>query len=1057
MFVCLPTLFNLSDLMLIMFYSSMPSRCLLLSLAAWFVAVRGSRVASVESHTRLAATIDRAELTAMVNRTSSKNSAEFADMSSSQALVVADERVRTSGMATSGFAVITAVIAGGIVAMKVGVITAVTVGAAAGGGICVGGLIIWLLLTFATGATVTYGGVKLAQALASEQGFTKELLSRAISQSVAVALTVLEDSVGFDELLQNGRLATKLNMDVVAKERLDIISEEQPTETSLEVVETDAETADEADDENEQETKLQGVIFVSPGRDKDLIARTRKTLVHIAHSCKTALKPKGLGDSESSSRSGAMFWSCAKSAAGGLHNRVLIKGGIRDSPSSPEWSSLQTLMKRLDERFFDNVMPTLLNRMLIGFTAFDTNWIALEDIGAGPLFDKLAFKRTVTFHVDWEEFEEDGVKFFDVKPVPSRAPQMPDLMLRLRALRKEMGIPLKDFHGWAALRKSLVTDLIFLDEFNVIDESLIVQVAGPVTVSYAADKDVVSALNEVLFGGSPRCAFHLREREVHRGAKPEDITISADLSVVCVTVLDYLLTLSPVKHIQNAIQKYRWNAYGKKLLKLFDCLGDATVDACESYRRIEAGGWREVWQEEFKANKDLMAVTKKVEQDYRCCCDLQNEPYLTPDTPCRWYKTGDTWLGSCPGGVMGLGGLTHVPAEEAGCSDVDPPEAPPQPECALEAACCCDEAGIEQEAGGVKVLGFKNEGLNTIYLPGKRSTKKRKGSRDDDVFFSVFESQDGKNSTEKMQQSTSFVQTQKRTLQKESVDEGSGDLCNMWLLVEYDGGTPETRGAFGFRAGEWDEVFLGMKLQADGTYKTYRANCKAGGIVVKTATKYKVSNPSTRCLKPTWMCWVASRRTSIGPGDTMELENAATLTTSSFTLTSGHVRFTAVTPEKGEEFFANIRDFVPWFSSDGTYIVYRCARKQVWYVEERRKLMNRHDNALYDYSACTGVAYTSALDWTSETARWFERRRWGQFSIGWTERYTTVLSDMSAAEVLVPLGRCGCSEGSTCAPGLREMAGPTNRAAYCPLGGAKTGSFHAKMNNVFSKMVGKAN
>eukprot|EP00929_Paragymnodinium_shiwhaense_P097945 TRINITY_DN59508_c0_g1_i1.p1 TRINITY_DN59508_c0_g1~~TRINITY_DN59508_c0_g1_i1.p1 ORF type:complete len:730 (-),score=129.48 TRINITY_DN59508_c0_g1_i1:30-2219(-) len=449
------------------------------------------------------------------------------------------------------------------------------------------------------------------------------------------------------------------------------------------------------------------VIAVSSGEDTAVRAESlqrkmeaAKRLDFMAISCARKLEPMDLGSAASSSRSGALFWKCGKPEEGEENFlRVLLKGGIRDGVASPEWQAFKQLSSKLRERFDDVEHPTLLNRVLVGFDAFDTHWLAIEHMGAEPYMHRLAARTGLVIP------DEVDFRIWDLKPLPSRAPMVPKLLLDLSGHR----VPYEMFIGWRSLRQSLLHDLEFLERWNIIDQSLLVQTAGPFKVQVPEDFDEGAFAEDFyfVFSGGVRCAYHLHSesRESERS-----------LTVVCVNIMDYFLTLTTVKSIQNSLQSSRWDHYGSKTKLLFDCLGHLEQETCEDYQRLKRGEWLELFEEDLAENEALQEQIERVEQNYRCCCNLDStEGEFTAETLCRWDKYGDTasWWSGCPGS------LKHVKPSKGGCSDIDPPDDPPESKCSAEESCCCqvnaDERRSLADDAAINMYGFDSSSLNGVY------------------------------------------------------------------------------------------------------------------------------------------------------------------------------------------------------------------------------------------------------------------------------------------------------------------------------------------------------
>ncbi|CAK0872567.1 unnamed protein product [Prorocentrum cordatum] len=411
-----------------------------------------------------------------------------------------------------------------------------------------------------------------------------------------------------------------------------------------------------------ESTEQRGAVSAVPWTPKDFLS-------HIRDTCGAFMEPKGLGESESSSKSGAVFWNCQTPSTSTPYGRVLVKGAIRNSADSPEWSVFKKLSPTLGSRYGKH---TMLNRMLLGFDAFGTHWLVLEDVKATPVLRRLQLELGLVV------LDTDEVHFraYDIKPAGSRAPQLPECFHDLGMLADTMG-SVKDFVGWDRLQSILASDLEYLDKFSIIDESLFVQVAGPFDVAVeSVEDDGAEAILEVLLGGAPPCAFQIK---------------SGKMAIICVSVLDYLLSLSFAKGVQNAFQGFRWNDYDAKMAGLLECMGDSSLDACADYRRQAAGEWQQMAIEQYEVMTQNVTIRDKIaamESKYRCCCNTaETDGKLTMATACAWLRRTDqvTSWGYCPND------LNHFPIKEGGCMDLEPIVVPPEPKtrCGYFQSCCC--------------------------------------------------------------------------------------------------------------------------------------------------------------------------------------------------------------------------------------------------------------------------------------------------------------------------------------------------------------------------------
>jgi hypothetical protein len=476
-------------------------------------------------------------------------------------------------------------------------------------------------------------------------GILGSILGAAIGTSAIVGTVAIGSTFILDALKENG--CTNATLSEVIKNASRIaIAEGDEAEAIL-----DAEG-----------TEQRGAVSAVPWTPKDFLS-------HIHATCGAFMEPKGLGESESSSKSGAVFWNCQTPPASEPYGRVLVKGAIRNSAASPEWSVFKQLSPTLGRRYGEQ---TMLNKMVLGFDAFDTHWLVLEDVKASRVLKRLQLELGLMF---LETDEEVNFRAYDIKPAGSRAPQLPECFHDLGMLSESMG-SIKDFIGWDRLQSILASDLEYLEEFSIIDESLFVQVAGPFDVAVeSVEDDGVEAILEVL-GGTPPCAFQIKDGK---------------MAIVCVSILDYLLSLSFAKGVQNAFQGFRWNDYGGKMKGLLECMGDSSPDACADYRRQAAGEWLQMaieQHEELTKNATYAVKIAAMESKYRCCCNTdETDGQLTVATACAWLRRSDqvTSWGYCPGD------LSHFPISQGGCMDLEPIEVPPEPKtrCGYFQSCCC--------------------------------------------------------------------------------------------------------------------------------------------------------------------------------------------------------------------------------------------------------------------------------------------------------------------------------------------------------------------------------
>uniref|UniRef100_A0A7S0A7G1 Uncharacterized protein n=1 Tax=Pyrodinium bahamense TaxID=73915 RepID=A0A7S0A7G1_9DINO len=215
-----------------------------------------------------------------------------------------------------------------------------------------------------------------------------------------------------------------------------------------------------------------------------------------------------------------------------------------------------------------------------------------------------------------------------------------------------MGDP-ASFTNWPLIAFAFQRDTAFMKGHNLIDESLLIQIAGPFDVEINETSYLVAGgflSGEALkrtFAKLPLCAYQLELTQKRMG-------------IVCVSILDYLLTFSFTKSIQNYIQGDRWTHYEEKLLELLQCVGNLNQPNCDEFRKFADEGWLEAVQRQL-AKKSTADYVGRLEEESRCCCDTGGHP-LKPQTKCEWQAHKTLSFGRrCKDG------LYHWPARDGGC------------------------------------------------------------------------------------------------------------------------------------------------------------------------------------------------------------------------------------------------------------------------------------------------------------------------------------------------------------------------------------------------------
>jgi len=364
----------------------------------------------------------------------------------------------------------------------------------------------------------------------------------------------------------------------------------------------------------------------------------------IVIACSTDFMAKGLDHFASSSKSGASFWQCAK-PHDETESRVMLKARLRDD----EYEAFQDLQPAISDRIHTG--DSLLNKVYFGFTAFNYNWLVIEDIDASPVLRWLKENSISVLPHQQEMWSK-----FDIKPYGSRAPQRGACIERIRELNRVFG-DINKFNGWGRIKDAMQKDMVALNSQDVVDESIFLQVIGPLKIESVAESEQIEMaikLERMLDG--PKCAF-----------KIQTIKGTSEIGIVCVTVLDYFLTLSGVtRSLQNVVQFDRWGDYDKKMIKLLSCIGQVGYDdttGCHDYNLEADDVWRlimrENWQDFDPAIKAKFA--EKSVSD-RCCCK-QPASNMGPKASCRWISREELGIWGC------RGRLSTVEPSEGGCRE----------------------------------------------------------------------------------------------------------------------------------------------------------------------------------------------------------------------------------------------------------------------------------------------------------------------------------------------------------------------------------------------------
>mmetsp|Transcript_97315 Transcript_97315/g.225595 ORF Transcript_97315/g.225595 Transcript_97315/m.225595 type:complete len:178 (-) Transcript_97315:22-555(-) len=128
------------------------------------------------------------------------------------------------------------------------------------------------------------------------------------------------------------------------------------------------------------------------------------------------------------------------------------------------------------------------------------------------------------------------------------------------------------------------------------------------------------------------------------------------MAVVCISILDYLLTYGTWQVLQNTVQRNRWTDYEDKLRHLVMCVGWVQQTLCWEYQDMADEAWLD---EAMRRYNLLMKVSfqreliNSVQRDFRCCCYTGGgmpsavgfTGRLKWTTPCEWQAFSQEFYG----------------------------------------------------------------------------------------------------------------------------------------------------------------------------------------------------------------------------------------------------------------------------------------------------------------------------------------------------------------------------------------------------------------------------
>lgn len=123
------------------------------------------------------------------------------------------------------------------------------------------------------------------------------------------------------------------------------------------------------------------------------------------------------------------------------------------------------------------------------------------------------------------------------------------------------------------------------------------------------------------------------------------------------------------------------------------------------------------------------------------------------------------------------------------------------------------------------------------------------------------------------------------------------NLCNQWLVIEYDDGLETNTSVRSFRYldGKWGNVPILSKKTADGCVKIYTAKCEEGGFVKETVCPDGNTETTTKCLGG-WSCLKSTKKTTISKGEEATVDDPSK---GPLVMKTGQVSMWTVDPSKG--------------------------------------------------------------------------------------------------------------------------------------------------------------
>lgn len=129
-----------------------------------------------------------------------------------------------------------------------------------------------------------------------------------------------------------------------------------------------------------------------------------------------------------------------------------------------------------------------------------------------------------------------------------------------------------------------------------------------------------------------------------------------------------------------------------------------------------------------------------------------------------------------------------------------------------------------------------------------------------------------------------------------NISSDRANMCDQWLLAEYDDGSHGVYGSFRYLAAKWQLIKVAEKRLANGCNNEYITNCDEGSLIVSTTCRDGVVEEQVRCFGPLHLGCFSNRRIDVREGERLTIFLP---TGTRRELSSGHIRFWPADPLKG--------------------------------------------------------------------------------------------------------------------------------------------------------------